>query len=34
LPELIGEPFSRYERVFEDVVDLSRKRKKGDLYVL
>jgi cysteine synthase len=34
LPELIGEPFSRYERAFEDVVDLSIKRKKGGLYVL
>ncbi len=30
LPELIGEPFSKYERAFEDVVSLSRRERRSD----
>jgi cysteine synthase len=31
LPELVGEPFSRYEKAFEDVVDLSRKEREESI---
>jgi cysteine synthase len=31
LPELIGEPFSKYEKAFEDVVALSRKEREESI---